>query len=78
MAEYFEGMKSAVAGMRGGQASDVLLELSEVLTDDAGDEMTVWAWWHAPGTSLAGGGLIKVADRGVVSERLTYYTKVPQ
>jgi hypothetical protein len=78
MKEYFEGMKATVADMRGGELGDVLLELSEVLTGEEGDELTAWAWWSAPGTPFVGGGLIKVADRGVVSERLTYYTKLPE
>ncbi len=30
-----------------------------------------------PGTALQGAGLIKVGDNGVQSEKLTYYTKLP-
>jgi len=38
--------------------------------------LTVWLWWAVPGTALEGAGLIKIAAAGVVSERLTYFTKL--
>lgn len=41
-----------------------------------GGKLTAWCWWTVPGKSIAGGGLIKVSDDGVVWERLTYYTSL--
>lgn len=77
MAAYLDGMKAAVSELRGGKDEDQLLDLTEVLTGEEDGVLTVWCWWTAPGTSIAGGGLIKVSDDGVVSERLTYYTALP-
>ena len=77
MAAYFEGMKATVKELRGGKDEDQLLALSEVLTGEEDGVLTAWCWWTAPGTSVAGGGLIKVSDDGVVSERLVYYTALP-
>lgn len=74
MAVYLDGMKTTVNELRGGKAEAHLLELTEVLTGEEGGVLTAWCWWTVPGTPIAGGGLIKVADDGVVSERLTYYT----
>jgi len=74
MAAFLDGMKATVSELRGGKEEAQLLELTEVLTGEADGELTVWCWWAVPGTSIAGGGLIKVADDGVASERLTYYT----
>ena len=40
--------------------------------------LTAWVWWSIPNTSIQGAGLIKVGDHGVVSERLAYYTPLPE
>lgn len=77
MAAYLDGMKATVRELRGGKDEDQLLALSEVLTGEEDGELTAWCWWTAPGTSIKGGGLIKVSDDGVVSECLTYYTALP-
>lgn len=74
MTTYLDGMKATVSELRGGKEEAQLLELSEVLTGEEGDQLTAWCWWAVPGTNIKGGGLIKVSDDGVVSERLTYYT----
>ena len=74
MAAYLEGMKATVDELRGGKPEAQLLALSEVLTGEADGVLSASCWWTAPGTSIEGGGLIKVSDDGVVSERLTYYT----
>ncbi len=77
MAAYLDGMKATVRELRGGKDGDQFLDLTEVLTGEEDGVLTVWCWWTAPGTDIAGGGLIKISDDGVVSERLTYYTALP-
>ncbi len=74
MSGYMDGMKAMVTELRGGKEDAQLLALTEVLTSDADGVLTASCWWAVPGTSIEGGGLIKVSDDGVVSERLTYYT----
>lgn len=74
MAAYLDGMKTTVSELRGGKDEAQLIALSELATSEADGVLTAWCWWTVPGTSIAGGGLIKVSDDGVVSERLTYYT----
>jgi len=74
MAAYLDGMKAMVSELRGGKEEAQLIDLSEVLTGETDGMLAVWCWWTVPGTRIAGGGLIKVSDDGVVSERLTYYT----
>ncbi len=76
-ASYLAGMKEAVASMRGEGYSGPLMELTEVTTREDGGVLTAWCWWSIPGTALQGAGLIKVGDNGVQSEKLTYYTKLP-
>ena len=74
MAAYLDGMKATVSELRGGKDEGQFLALSEVLTGEEDGVLSVSCWWTVPGTSIQGGGLIKVSDDGVVSERLTYYT----
>ena len=74
--DYIAGLKQQAQSIRN-EAADVLIELTEVITQEDGDVLTAWCWWSIPGTSIQGSGLIKVGDGGVISERLTYYTKLP-
>lgn len=74
MAAYLDGMKATVSELRSGKEEAQFVALSELLTGEEGGELTAWCWWAVPGTPLEGGGLIKVSDDGIVSERLTYYT----
>jgi len=74
---FFAGMKESVASQRGPNYAGPFMELSEVLTMSDGDQLAASCWWEVPGTSLCGGGLIKVSSEGVLSERITYYTRLP-
>ncbi len=76
-ADYLSGMWQMVEGIRG-KTSDPLLELTELVTKEEQGVLTAWAWWTVPGTTIQGSALIKVGDQGVLSERLCYYTKLPQ
>lgn len=76
MPAYFEDLKAAVRDLRGGAEELPVMRIGEVVTREEGEILTVWLWWAVPGTSLEGAGLIKIAPAGVVSERLTYFTKL--
>ncbi len=78
IANHIAGMKEAVASMRGENYSGPIMELTEVTTREDGGVLTAWCWWSIPGTPLQGSGLIKVGDDGVQSEKLAYYTKLPE
>ena len=73
--DYLAGFKQQVESIRG-NTGDLLLELTELVTKEEAGILTAWAWWSVPGTEIQGAGLIKVGDTGVLSERLTYYTKL--
>ena len=76
-AEYLAGLREVVAA-RGAGSSESFMELSEVLTQETDGGLTASCWWAIPGTDLQGGGLIKVGNDGVTSERIAYYTKLPE
>ena len=76
MPAYFERLNSAVRDLRGGAEDLPVMRIGEVMSQEDGELLTVWLWWAVPGTDLEGAGLIKIAPAGVVSERLTYFTKL--
>ena len=76
-ADYLAGMWQMVEGIRG-KTSDPLLDITEVVTQEDQGVITAWVWWAVPGTPIQGSGLIKVGDQGVLSERLCFYTKLPE
>ena len=75
--DYLAGFKQQVESIRGNTGGP-LLELTEIVTQEEAGILTAWAWWSVPGTEIQGAGLIKVGDAGVVSERLTFYTKLAE
>jgi hypothetical protein len=75
---YMNGTKEAAAAASGGASNGPLMELSEVVTQERDGVLTAWCWWEIPGTPMKGGGLIKATSSGVTSERLTYFTKLPE
>ena len=76
--DYIAGLKNAVAELRAGITHDTLMEMSEIVIKDDETPVSIWAWFTIPGTALAGSALIKVADDGVIEERLAYYTSLPK
>lgn len=76
--DYIAGLKSAVAELRAGDTHDTLMEMSDVVIKDDETPVSIWAWFTVPGTALAGSALIKVADQGVIEERIAYYTSLPK
>jgi len=76
-ADYLVGLKEIVASLRGGTSSEPFMTITEVVTQEQDGVLTAWCWWEIPGTPIKGGGLIKATASGVLSERLTYFTKLP-
>ncbi len=77
-ANHLAGMKEAVASMRGEVYLGPFMELTEVTTSEDGGVLTAWCWWSVPGTAFQGASLIKANDGGVQSEKLAFYTKLPE
>jgi len=73
--DYHAGFKSLVESIRGA-SENPCLDIGELVTNEDSGVLIAWCWWTIPGTPVQGSGLIKVGDDGVISERLTYYTKL--
>jgi hypothetical protein len=72
--KYIAGFKNAAEELRASAAEDKLMLMSEVVIKDDERPASIWAWFTIPGTFLAGSALIKVANHGIVEERIAYYT----
>ena len=73
---YLNEMKETVKTLCNGSLPEPFMELTEVLTSEDNAITTAWCAWAIPGTNIKGAGLIKVNSSGVISEVLTYYSKV--
>ena len=73
---YFTSLKDQVDSIR--DRDRPFMEISEVVTQEIEGVLTAWVWWAVPGTPVQGSGLIKVGEGGVLSERLAFYTKLPE
>lgn len=76
-ADYFAGFKAEVAELRGAGQDGPFMRLTEILAKADGEGLTASCWWTIPGTELQGSGLIKVEPDGVRSERIAYYSRLP-
>jgi len=75
--EYLANLKSVVASLRDDGADEQpLMEMSDVVIKNDELPVSVWTWWNVPGTPIGGSALVKVGEDGVISERLSYYTKL--
>ena len=75
--DYMGGLKEIVASARGSISSEPFMTITEVVTHEQDGVLTGWCWWEILGTSIKGSGLIKANASCVISERLTYFTKLP-
>lgn len=75
---YLSELKDTVTSLCDGRVQDTFMELSEVVTQEDEGILTAWCWWAIPGTDIKGSGLIKVDQSGVLSEVITYYTKLSE
>lgn len=78
LSKYLAGLVELVDNIRGTSGQQPFMEFTELVTSEEGNLLTAWAWWSIPNTSIQGAALIKVGDNGVVSERLAYYTPLPE
>lgn len=73
---YLNGLKEAAKTLCNGNLPEPFMEITEVLTLEEDEVTTASCAWVVPGTDIRGAGLIKVNSSGVLSEVLTYYTKL--
>lgn len=48
-----------------------------VIQKDSDKVATIWCWWHANGTDLQGSAVIKANNKGILHEKIAYFSKLP-
>ena len=72
--QFVEDFKAAAAGLCDGEVPQPFLEYSHQVID----KELAWCWWRVCGTTLEGSALITFNDKGVTSEKIAYFTKLPE
>ncbi len=72
--QFVEDFKAAAAELTGGEIPQPFLEYSHQVIDDG----IAWCWWKVSGTTFEGSAVITFTDEGVRSEKIAYYTKLPE
>ena len=49
------------------------LSLADTVTQEQDDCLLSWTWWRFEGTEVQGAAVIKVADHGVLFEKIAFY-----
>jgi hypothetical protein len=75
--EFVNDFKQAAAEMGGEENPSPFLDYTDTVIDDDQIPATVWCWWQARGTPLQGSAVIKVGEAGVISERIAYFSRLP-
>jgi hypothetical protein len=77
LVQFVNDFKSAVVAMGAEEHVNPFLIYSDVVIDYNTSPVTVWCWWQANGTDLQGCALVKVAEEGVLHEKIAYFSKLP-
>lgn len=72
--EFVEEFKAAAAELSGGKIPQPFLDYSHQVFDDG----LAWCWWRVRETTLEGSALITFSNKGVTSEKIAYFTKLPE
>jgi hypothetical protein len=77
LVQFVNDFKSAAVEMGAEENASPFLIYSDIVTEYKTSPVTVWCWWQANGTNLQGCALIKVAEQGVLHEKIAYFTELP-
>ncbi len=75
--EFVNDFKKAAVEMGAELNANPFLDYCDTVIKDDELPATVWCWWQARGTSLQGSAVIKVGEQGVLSERIAYFSRLP-
>ena len=70
---FVDEFKSAAAELNQGIVPEPFLEYSDVLIGEG----IAWCWWCVSGTEFQGSAVIHFGDDGVRSEKIAYFSALP-
>lgn len=75
--EFVNDFKTAAVEMGGDENAIPFLEYRDIVIKNDTSPATLWCWWRACGTELQGSALVKIAENGVLNERIAYFSRLP-
>lgn len=76
--DFVEAFKADAAALNNGKLGTPFLTYSDIIIDETSKPSKAWCWWQATDTDLQGAALIHFDDRGIISERIAYFSKLPE
>ena len=75
--DFVEGFKAYGASLNNGVVPAPFLDYTDVIIDESTAPVTVWCWWRVNNTDFQGSALVKADETGILSERIAYFSKLP-
>ena len=75
---FMEEFKAVAAALNGGKLGEPFLSYRDITVDETSNPHAAWCWWQATGTDLQGAALIHFDGDGIISERIAYFSKLPE
>ena len=76
-AQFVEDFKQAGRDINNGVLPAPFLTYTDLVIDEDSKPARAWCWWQVTGTPLQGSAIVKFDDSGILSERIAYFTKLP-
>ena len=74
---FMNTFKADASILCNGTVPQPFLEYSNIVIEAEIPISTVWCWWRVNQTEFQGSALIKACDKGILSEQIAYFTKLP-
>jgi hypothetical protein len=75
---FVEDFKEDARQLNKGVLPAPFLTYTNIVFDRQTEPATAWCWWQATGTPLQGAALIRFSSSGVESERIAYFSRLPE
>ena len=75
--EFMNAFKADASKLCNGTVPQPFLEYSNIVIEAEDPVFTVWCWWRVNQTEFQGSALIKASEKGILSEQIAYFTKLP-
>ncbi len=76
--DFVEAFKADVAAINDGKLGFPFLTYTDVVVEATDGAGRAWCWWRATDTDFQGAALIHFEKTGVISERIAYFTELPE
>jgi len=74
---FVEDFKAYGASLNDGVVPVPFLEYTDVIIDETTSPVSVWCWWRVSNTQFQGSALVKADGTGILSERIAYFSRLP-